>query len=397
MVASKSTSTVAGALVRDTTYLGPDGKFKPGNPGGGGTLIKSVQSWRKALYAAVTPEDILQITRKLVKLARKGVPWAMTEVLDRCLGKASVSINVGAEGEGGREYDERAAADARRITAILLMSSLPEGALGQTPKLLTTPEPPLLHADTATGHTPTVAGQTAPQGRVGSIRGEVDGNPAQSEKKIGAAAATGVNLGREERESAVLALESHAPSGEAGQGRASAAEVLGVEQEQAAQAALVAPAVKAKRKQYRKHAKHCCCWPGCVKPVMKRGQGCNWHSRSVAEADRLRRVARAEAEAAQAVRVLGQVPGSVAVLGQPGRPDGCSCGPVACLPPAESGPPGASTSVLASPGAPRGLPGAAGGRPAVPGGHHLAGAAQDNAARPPSCPPGPGGGENAVP
>jgi hypothetical protein len=300
-MAGDQASTVDAELVPAGEYLGPDGKFKSGNPGGGGTSIKSVQSWRKALYAAITPADILAITQKLVKLARKGVPWAMTEVLDRCLGKATVSINVGADGDTGREYDARAAVDARRITAILLMSSLPEVAPAQAPRLLTAPEPQGGQDAIAMAAVDAERRIQTAQGVVGGFESGVKEKTAQSGNKIGAAADSGsgensnslLNVGRKEREQAVLSLESHVKSDEPGTARASAAEVLAAEQ-----ATPPAPVViKRRRQQYHAHAKHVCCWPGCVKAVVKRGAGCNWHSRSVAEADRLRRVARAGVDA----------------------------------------------------------------------------------------------------
>lgn len=64
------------------------GRFTRGNSGGPGNLhIKAVAAWRSALVRVVSPKDIEAVLKKLLKCAKAGDPWAIREVLDRCLGK----------------------------------------------------------------------------------------------------------------------------------------------------------------------------------------------------------------------------------------------------------------------------------------------------------------------
>ena len=71
------------------------GRFLPGNAGGPGNPHASrVAAWRGALVAAVTAADIGEIARTLVKEAREGKPWAVALLLDRCLGKARLSVEL---------------------------------------------------------------------------------------------------------------------------------------------------------------------------------------------------------------------------------------------------------------------------------------------------------------
>jgi hypothetical protein len=49
-----------------------------------------------------------------------GEPWAIHELLDRLLGKPSVQIDLQTDLETIRKYDEREAAEARRIARFLL-------------------------------------------------------------------------------------------------------------------------------------------------------------------------------------------------------------------------------------------------------------------------------------
>ena len=66
------------------------GRFAPGNQAAKGRRhphAARVQEWRSALTDAITPEDLHQVVRKLVELAKRGERWAVVELLDRCLGK----------------------------------------------------------------------------------------------------------------------------------------------------------------------------------------------------------------------------------------------------------------------------------------------------------------------
>ena len=64
------------------------GRFAAGNPGGpGNPYASAVSKWRRALSAAVTPQDIQDIVLRLVDKAKAGEAWAIKEVLDRTLGR----------------------------------------------------------------------------------------------------------------------------------------------------------------------------------------------------------------------------------------------------------------------------------------------------------------------
>ena len=64
------------------------GRFARGNSGGpGNPHIKTVAAWRSALARVVSPADIEAVLRKLLERAKAGEPWAIKELLDRCLGK----------------------------------------------------------------------------------------------------------------------------------------------------------------------------------------------------------------------------------------------------------------------------------------------------------------------
>lgn len=74
---------------------GENGRFLPGNSGGpGNPYAARVGEWRQALADAVTPEVITEVTNELVKAAKAGQPWAVKEIFDRCLGKATQPIEV---------------------------------------------------------------------------------------------------------------------------------------------------------------------------------------------------------------------------------------------------------------------------------------------------------------
>lgn len=63
-----------------------DGRFAAGNPGGPNPYAKQLASWRAAL-ATVTKDQLVNVVQKLVVAAEAGEPWAVKELLDRCLGK----------------------------------------------------------------------------------------------------------------------------------------------------------------------------------------------------------------------------------------------------------------------------------------------------------------------
>jgi hypothetical protein len=64
------------------------GRFISGTAGGpGNPLVRQVASWRNALAECVSPADLCDVIDMLLHAARRGEPWAVKEVLDRCLGK----------------------------------------------------------------------------------------------------------------------------------------------------------------------------------------------------------------------------------------------------------------------------------------------------------------------
>ena len=76
----------------------PDGRFAKGNPGGPGSpYVRQLAAWRKAMAEAVTPEDIGAVVKALVEKAKTGEAWAVRELLDRTLGKATQPVDVDPE------------------------------------------------------------------------------------------------------------------------------------------------------------------------------------------------------------------------------------------------------------------------------------------------------------
>src|SRR5262249_34111912 len=72
-----------------------NGRFVPGNKlGKGNPLNKKAQQLRNTLLETVTPEDLIEVTQKLVALAKAGDIHAIKELLDGCLGKPTASIEL---------------------------------------------------------------------------------------------------------------------------------------------------------------------------------------------------------------------------------------------------------------------------------------------------------------
>ena len=79
------------------------GRFLPGNPGGpGNPHAAQLAAWRATFTAAVTSEDLREVIVQLVEAGKKGEPWAVKELLDRCLGKPQPAeqLPAGVEAEG---------------------------------------------------------------------------------------------------------------------------------------------------------------------------------------------------------------------------------------------------------------------------------------------------------
>ena len=56
-----------------------------------------------------------EVTHRLVEAAKSGTPWAVRELLDRCLGKPHVQIDVQADVAANRQLTETEQAEARRL------------------------------------------------------------------------------------------------------------------------------------------------------------------------------------------------------------------------------------------------------------------------------------------
>src|SRR5262249_28765774 len=69
--------------------FGKNNKFASGNPNN-----KKAQALRNALLETVTHEDLVEVTKRLIVMAKGGDIHAIKELLDRCLGKATASIEL---------------------------------------------------------------------------------------------------------------------------------------------------------------------------------------------------------------------------------------------------------------------------------------------------------------
>jgi len=70
----------------------PGGRFASGNAGGPGRPPGTVAAWRGAMAESVTRDDIRAVTIVLVQQAKAGAPWAIRELLDRCLGRPMQAV-----------------------------------------------------------------------------------------------------------------------------------------------------------------------------------------------------------------------------------------------------------------------------------------------------------------
>jgi hypothetical protein len=66
------------------------GRFGRGNSGGpGNPNVRKLATWRQTFDAAVQPADLRKVIKQLVGAAKKCEPWAVKELLNRCLGVPS--------------------------------------------------------------------------------------------------------------------------------------------------------------------------------------------------------------------------------------------------------------------------------------------------------------------
>ena len=76
------------------------GRFLPGNPGGpGNPHAAAVGAWRAVMVNTIAADDVRQVIGVLIDKAKAGEPWAVKELLDRCLGRAQQKMELEATGE----------------------------------------------------------------------------------------------------------------------------------------------------------------------------------------------------------------------------------------------------------------------------------------------------------
>lgn len=72
-----------------------DGRFTKGNRFAlGNPHAAAVGAWRTALVECVTGDDLRAVFAALVQEAKAGAPWAVRELLDRCLGKPKLPMEI---------------------------------------------------------------------------------------------------------------------------------------------------------------------------------------------------------------------------------------------------------------------------------------------------------------
>lgn len=109
------------------------GRLLPGSViGVGGARLASMSAWRRVLGEVFDAPRVRRILLKLADAAEDGESWAIQEALDRLMGKPTVSIDV-SDTTDAQRYDERVARETLRITAVLVLGTGSNGALGLPP------------------------------------------------------------------------------------------------------------------------------------------------------------------------------------------------------------------------------------------------------------------------
>lgn len=77
------------------------GRYVPGHAktSNGCPYSLKVAAWRKAFVETVSPEDIAETIKELVTAAKAGQPWAVRELLSRCLGQPEMILALQADPE----------------------------------------------------------------------------------------------------------------------------------------------------------------------------------------------------------------------------------------------------------------------------------------------------------
>lgn len=101
------------------------GKFAIGNPGGpGNPHVRKVAKLRRAMFRAVTPDDIAKAIAKLVEMALEGDVPAIRELLDRTIGRPATPVT----GSDGGPLRVEAIRDARPVFDIQGFAALMQQA-----------------------------------------------------------------------------------------------------------------------------------------------------------------------------------------------------------------------------------------------------------------------------
>lgn len=272
------------------------GQYLAGSDVLGASQSKSCSTWRRAFAAAVSADDIQDVALRLLAAARRDEPWAIQEILDRCLGKPVQAIDVSSDGDNVQRYDARVAEESRRITAVLIV----------------------------TGHSPLTVHPPSPQGngiKFGSQEPIL--RDAQAETPvIGPLDAAGTSAASQDAPGSTPTMPCgqsvEAPA--AGAPTASASDIQALEAARAAAAAMLVAEAEAWRErgrllhQARTAAKRAalprypCHKPGCPKTCLKRGGYCASHTLQAQRASGLDYIDWREAEAVRLAAEAGPHP-----------------------------------------------------------------------------------------
>ena len=75
------------------------GRFVGGNAGGpGNPHAKKVAKLRSAMLSAVTQKDFREVVKALIQRAKAGDVAAIRELLDRCIGKPTLPLDIEVDG-----------------------------------------------------------------------------------------------------------------------------------------------------------------------------------------------------------------------------------------------------------------------------------------------------------
>ena len=92
------TTQTDGPSTSESNGRDDQGRFLPGKPGGpGNPHAAAVGACRSVMAASMTADDLQEVFGTLVREAKAGEPWAVKELLNRCLGRPTQAVAI----EGG--------------------------------------------------------------------------------------------------------------------------------------------------------------------------------------------------------------------------------------------------------------------------------------------------------